>query len=352
MHNFSAGPCVLPKTVYQQAAAAVLNFEDSGLSILEISHRSDAFLRVLDEARQLALSLLHLNPNAYTALFLQGSASMEFLRVPYNLMRHQAAYVDTGTWSSKAMEQARLLGMIQTIGSSKESGYRHIPNIQADYLNCDYMHFTSNNTIYGTQFEAPPRVQVPLVCDMSSDIYSRLFPYDEIDLIYAGVQKNIGPAGLSLVLVKESILGKTERIIPAMLDYAAHSKADNLYHTANVFGVYTCLLNLRWLRDQGGVAAMDKQNKMKATALYGALEQLDFVDLYAAKANRSMMNVVFHFKNPEFEAVFDALCSDHNIVNIKGHRSLGGYRASLYNALPLDSVNVLIEVLERMKALV
>lgn len=348
-HNFSAGPCILPEEVYQQAAQAVLNFEESGLSILEISHRSTAFIQILEEARALALDLLQLDKNQYSALFLQGSASMEFMRVPYNLLQNKAGYIDTGVWSSKALAQAQFFGESVVIGSSKAVGYTAIPKIQECTKDLDYVHFTSNNTIYGTQFQNIPETDVPLVCDMSSDIYSRKFDYNKIDLIYAGVQKNIGPAGLSLVLVKDSILGKVDRSIPDMLDYRAHIKQDNLYHTANVFGIYTSLLNLRWLLKQGGVDAIEKRNKTKATLLYGQLDSLDFVDGTATVADRSMMNVTFTFKEERLAAVFDMLCREANIVNIRGHRSVGGYRASLYNALPEESVAVLVSVLEYMK---
>lgn len=349
MHNFSAGPCVLPKVVYEQAAQAVLDFQGSGLSILEISHRSKEFVDLLQEARSLALELLGLDTKKYTALFLQGSASMEFLRVPYNLMKTQAAYIDTGVWSSKAIVQGELQGQVMQIGSSKNSGYSHIPVDLLDSAHMDYVHFTSNNTIYGTQFNTVPKVEAPLVCDMSSDIYSREFPYDQIDLIYAGVQKNIGPAGLSLVLVNQEILGKTGRSIAHMMDYQEHIKAGNLYHTANVFGVYTCLLNLRWLQKQGGVQAMQEVNQEKAFNLYQTLDALDFVKTYADKACRSMMNVVFDFTDSKIASEFDALCDKEGIVNIKGHRTLGGYRASLYNALEPASVQVLVDVLQDLK---
>lgn len=348
-HNFSAGPCILPEVVYQQAAQAVLDFEQSGLSILEISHRSSAFLEILEEARALALDLLQLDKSQYRALFLQGSASMEFMRVPYNLLQTKAGYIDTGVWSSKAIAQAHFFGESVVLGSSKTAGYLEIPKIQKGTNDLDYVHFTSNNTIYGTQFQSIPQSEVPLVCDMSSDLYSREFDYGKIDLIYAGVQKNIGPAGLSLVLVKEAVLGKVKRPIPDMLDYRAHIQQDNLYHTANVFGIYTSLLNLRWLQKQGGVAVIEKRNRAKAARLYAQLDTLDFVKGMAATADRSMMNVTFTFKDAALASMFDSLCQEANIVNIKGHRSVGGYRASLYNALPEESVAVLVSVLEHMK---
>lgn len=348
MHNFSAGPCVLPTTVYNQAAAAVLDYEYSGLSILEISHRSVEFITILEEARELVLSLLELDNSQYSALFLQGSASMEFLRVPFNLMQSKAGYVNTGTWSEKAIKEARSFGTVEIVASSEDRGHTYIPSMKSLDSSLDYLHFTSNNTIYGTQFKSIPDGNMPLVCDMSSDIFSRKMDFSRFDLIYAGVQKNIGPAGLSLVIVKKDILGKTGRDIPSMLDYQQHIKQDNLYHTANVFGVYTSLLNLRWLRDLGGIDVMEPLNESKAKLLYGAIDRFDFVEGIADTEFRSNMNVTFRFRDAALESVFDQFCERANIVNIKGHRSVGGYRASLYNALPLESVEVLVQVLEQL----
>lgn len=352
VHNFCAGPSLLPQTVYEQAAQAVLNFENTGMSILSISHRSKEFIAVLEEARQLSLELLRLNQKGYVALFLQGGASMEFLRVPYNLMQQKAAYVNTGTWSSKAIEQAQLLGEVQVVASSEDRNFSYIPkNIRVEEA-VDYVHFTSNNTIYGTQFHDIPQTKAPLVCDMSSDIYSREFACDQLDLIYAGAQKNIGSAGVSLIIIKEEILGKTKREIPQLLDYQEHIAKDSLYHTANVFAVYTCLLNLRWLKQQGGVAAIERVNNQKAALLYQTIDALDFVSGTAAKEDRSKMNVVFRFKEEEMNHLFDQLCMEAQIANIKGHRSVGGYRASLYNAVTLQSVEVLTAVLHQMKTVV
>lgn len=352
VHNFCAGPSLLPQTVYEQAAQAILNFENTGMSILSISHRSKEFIAVLEEARQLSLALLGLNQKEYVALFLQGGASMEFLRVPYNLMQQKAAYINTGTWSSKAIEQAQLLGEVQIVASSEDRDFSYIPkNIRVEEP-VDYVHFTSNNTIYGTQFNDIPQTNAPLVCDMSSDIYSREFAYDQLDLIYAGAQKNIGSAGVSLIIVKEEILGKTKRVIPQLLDYQEHIASNSLYHTANVFAVYTCLLNLRWLKQQGGVAAIEQINNKKAALLYQVIDELDFVSGTAAKEDRSKMNVAFRFEEEHMNHLFDQLCAEAQIVNIKGHRSVGGYRASLYNAVSLQSVETLTAVLQQMKTLV
>jgi len=352
VHNFCAGPSLLPQTVYEQAAQAILNFENTGMSILSISHRSKEFIAVLEEARQLSLELLDLDKKGYVALFLQGGASMEFLRVPYNLMQQKAAYVNTGTWSSKAIEQAQLLGEVQVVASSEDRNFSYIPkNIRVEDA-VDYVHFTSNNTIYGTQCNAIPQTKAPLVCDMSSDIYSREFAYDQLDLIYAGAQKNIGSAGVSLIIVKEEILGKTKRVIPQLLDYQEHIAKDSLYHTANVFAVYTCLLNLRWLKEQGGVAAIEQVNNKKAALLYQTIDGLDFVTGIAAKEDRSKMNVTFRFEEEQMNRLFDQLCAENQLVNINGHRSVGGYRASLYNAISLQSVEALTTALQQMKTLV
>ncbi|MGG5576064.1 3-phosphoserine/phosphohydroxythreonine transaminase [Myroides sp. C15-4] len=352
IHNFCAGPCLLPQSVYEQASQAILDFEQTGMSILSISHRSKEFIAVLEEARSLSLELLGLQHKGYVALFLQGGASMEFLRIPYNLMQQKAGYINTGTWSAKAIEQAQLMGEVSIVASSEDRAYTYIPKEIHVKEPLDYMHFTSNNTIYGTQFNSIPKANAPLVCDMSSDIYSREFAYDQIDLIYAGAQKNIGPAGVSLILIKEEILGNTQRVIPHMMDYQEHINKDSLYHTANVFAVYTCLLNLRWLKQQGGVAAIERVNNQKAALLYQTIDQLDFVQGVAAVEDRSKMNVTFRFTEERMNGVFDQLCTEAHIANVQGHRSVGGYRASLYNAVTLDSVAVLVNVLEQMKTVI
>lgn len=355
VHNFCAGPCLLPQEVYEQSAKAVLNFENTSMSILSISHRSKEFIAVLEEARHLALELLQLENKGYEALFLQGGASMEFLRVPYNLMRNKAAYIDTGVWASKAIDQAKLFGEVVCVGGSAQDNYSSIPTGFFQDLNeFDYLHFTSNNTIYGTQFQSMPinNSNVPIVCDMSSDIYSRVFDYDKIDLIYAGAQKNIGPAGVSLILIKPEILEKPERKIPQMLNYKEHLAKDSLYHTANVFAIYTCLLNFRWLKNQGGVAVIEEKNKAKASLFYNTIDGLDFVEGMAQPEYRSKMNAVFKFKQQSMNSLFDELCAQANIKNIKGHRAIGGYRASMYNALSIESVQKLTDVLRHMKTLV
>ncbi|KUF40264.1 3-phosphoserine/phosphohydroxythreonine transaminase [Myroides marinus] len=350
VHNFCAGPCLLPDEVYRGAAEAVIDFNGSGLSILSISHRSKEFIAVLEEAQHLALSLFGLEGKGYSALFLQGGASMEFLRVPYNLMKTKAGYVDTGNWSSKAIAQAQAFGEVNVLASSKDRKYAYIPEGIVIPRGLDYVHYTSNNTIYGTQYRDVPQADCPIVCDMSSDIYSRVYDCDKIDLIYAGAQKNIGPAGLSVVLVRDSILGKSGRVLPQMMDYAEHIDKGSLYHTANVFAIYTSLLNLRWLDRLGGVEAIEKINNQKATTLYRAIDDLDYVVGLADVDYRSKMNVTFDFKEEQMKGIFDTMCAEANITNIKGHRVAGGYRASLYNALTQESVDALVGVLHEMKS--
>lgn len=350
VHNFCAGPCLLPDEVYRGAAEAVIDFNGSGLSILSISHRSKEFIAVLEEAQHLALSLLGLEGKGYSALFLQGGASMEFLRVPYNLMKTKAGYIDTGNWSSKAIAQAQAFGEVNVLASSKDRKYAYIPEGIVIPRGLDYVHYTSNNTIYGTQYRDVPQVDCPLVCDMSSDIYSRVYDCDKIDLIYAGAQKNIGPAGLSVLLVRDSILGKSGRVLPQMMDYAEHIDKGSLYHTANVFAIYTSLLNLRWLDRLGGVEAIEKINNQKAATLYRAIDDLDYVVGLADVDYRSKMNVTFDFKEEQMKGIFDTMCAEANITNIKGHRVAGGYRASLYNALTQESVDALVGVLHEMKS--
>ncbi|MGL5276318.1 phosphoserine aminotransferase apoenzyme [Myroides marinus] len=350
VHNFCAGPCLLPDEVYRGAAEAVIDFNGSGLSVLSISHRSKEFIAVLEEAQHLALSLLGLEGKGYSALFLQGGASMEFLRVPYNLMKTKAGYIDTGNWSSKAIAQAQAFGEVNVLASSKDRKYAYIPEGIVIPRGLDYVHYTSNNTIYGTQYRDVPQVDCPLVCDMSSDIYSRVYDCDKIDLIYAGAQKNIGPSGLSVVLVRDSILGKSGRVLPQMMDYAEHIDKGSLYHTANVFAIYTSLLNLRWLDRLGGVEAIEKINNQKAATLYRAIDDLDYVVGLADVDYRSKMNVTFDFKEEQMKGIFDTMCAEANIANVKGHRVAGGYRASLYNALTQESVDALVRVLHEMKS--
>jgi phosphoserine aminotransferase len=347
-HNYSAGPCILPQEVFEKSAAAILNFNNSGLSILEISHRSKDFVAVMDEARDLVLELLDLKGKGYQALFLHGGASLEFLMVPYNLMKldGKAAYLDTGTWANGAIKEAKAFGETVVVASSKEDKYKYIPKNYSVPADANYFHCTSNNTIYGTQMNAFPELNIPLVCDMSSDIFSRVLDFSKFDLIYAGAQKNMGPAGTTLVVVKESILGQSGREIPSILDYAKHIKAESMYNTPAVFPVYASLLTLQWLKEKGGIAAIEKINNAKAELLYNEIDRNPFFEGVAAVEDRSKMNAVFLLKDESQAPVFDALWKEAGISGLPGHRSVGGYRASMYNALPLESVQVLVDVMK------
>lgn len=350
-HNFSAGPSILPQEVFEKASQAVLNFNNSGLSILEISHRSKDFVAVMEEARTLVLELLGLNGKGYQALFLQGGASMEFLRVPYNLMSEngKAAYLETGTWANKAIKEAKSFGETKIVASSKEANFNFIPKNYEIPADSDYFHCTSNNTIFGTQMKAFPKTEVPIVCDMSSDIFSRAIDYTQFSVIYAGAQKNMGPAGTTLVVVKEEVLAKTKREIPTLLDYQQHISKDSMLNTPPVFAVYTSLLTLQWLKSKGGVSGIEKLNETKANLLYSEIDRNPLFKGVAAKEDRSLMNVTFVLNNEEHKATFDKLCSEANISGINGHRSVGGYRASIYNAMPIESVQVLVDIMKELE---
>ncbi len=350
-HNYSAGPCILPQEVFQKSADAILDFNNSGLSLLEISHRSKDFVAVMDEARDLALELLDLKGKGYQALFLHGGASLEFLMVPYNLMKvnGKAAYFDTGTWAAAAIKEAKLFGDINVVASSKDQNYTYIPKGFTVPNDVDYFHCTSNNTIFGTQIKEFPNVSVPMVCDMSSDIFSRVLDFSKFDIIYAGAQKNMGPAGTTLVVIKEEILGKSGREIPSMLDYEKHIKAESMFNTPAVFPVYASLLTLQWLKKMGGIAAIEKLNQEKANLLYAEIDRNPHFKGVAKVEDRSNMNVVFLLKNEEHTALFDTMWKAAGISGLPGHRSVGGYRASMYNALPIESVQVLVDVMKNFE---
>ena len=347
-HNFSAGPSILAPEVFQKASKALLDFKGTGLSVIEISHRSPEFVRVIERARALALEIAGLD-DSYTALFLQGGASMQFLMVPYNLLETKAAYIDTGTWANKAQKEAALFGNAEVIASSKADGYKYIPKNVTVPTDIDYLYITTNNTIYGTEYHSLPQTSVPLVADMSSDIFSRPLDYKQFSLIYAGSQKNLGASGSTLVIVKKDILGKVSRKLPSMMDYQLHIKNDSMFNTPSTFAVYVNLLVLEWIQAQGGLQALGKRNQAKADLLYGEIDRNPLVVGYANKEDRSLMNVVFNLTDESTKERFDALCKEANISGIKGHRSVGGYRASIYNALPLESVQVLVDVLKEFE---
>ena len=347
-HNFSAGPCVLPQEVLDKSAQAVLDF-DNGLSLVEISHRSKAFVDVMEHARALALELLGLEGMGYKALFLQGGASTQFLAVALNLLEKRAAYLNTGTWSDKAIKEAQIFDDVTEVASSKDANYNYIPNgydIPSDHY---YFHCTSNNTIFGTQIKDFPECDIPMVCDMSSDIFSRTIDFSKFDLIYAGAQKNMGPAGTTLVVVSEDILGKVSRKIPSMMDYKVHISKGSMFNTPPVFPVYTSMLNLEWLKNKGGIAAIEKENEKKAQLIYSEIDLNPLFDGFAAKADRSTMNATFTLANDDLKDSFDSMCLEAGINGLNGHRSVGGYRASMYNALTLESVQVLVEIMSELE---
>jgi len=349
-HNFGAGPGILPQVVFEQAADAVLNFNGSGLSLLEISHRSPEFTAVLEETTALVQEILRLG-NDYDVLFLTGGASSQFFMVPMNLLNEgeKAAYVDTGSWSSKAIKEAKAFGNVDVIASSKDDKYRHIPKGYAVPDDAVYLHITSNNTIYGSQFFDFPETNVPIVCDMSSDIFSKPFDIKKFGLIYAGAQKNLGPAGLTLVIIRKDLSARIKRSMPTMLDYRTHIKGGSTYNTPPVFSIFTSMLNLRWIKENGGLEAMEVRNREKADLLYTEIDRNSLFSAPVAMEDRSWMNANFICKDESVEAAFIKLCKDSGIIGIKGHRSVGGCRASMYNALDLDSVKFLVSLMQEFE---
>ena len=347
-HNFSAGPSILPEEVLEKSAKAVLSFDD-GLSLIEISHRSKAFIDVMENARALAIELLGLEGKGYKALFLQGGANTQFLAVALNLLETRAGYLNTGTWSDKAIKEARMHQEILEVASSKEANFNYIPKGYKIPSDLDYFHCTSNNTIFGTQMKEFPKLDIPLVCDMSSDIFSRSLDFSKFDLIYAGAQKNMGPAGTTLVVIKEDILGKVTRQIPSMMDYKVQISKDSMFNTPPVFAVYTSMLTLEWLKGLGGIEAIEKENFKKSRLMYSEIDLNPLFKGFAATADRSTMNATFSLTDEKLKDTFDGMWKDAGINGLNGHRSVGGYRASMYNALPLGSVETLVEVMSELE---
>jgi phosphoserine aminotransferase len=347
VHNFNSGPSILPKVVFEQASRAILDFNGTGLSILEIGHRTPEFQAVLDEALALTRELMQLD-DQHDILFLHGGASTQFFQIPMNLLNEDetAAYLDTGTFGYKALKEARVYGHVNVVGSSREKGYTYIPKGFVIPDTSKYFHYTTNNTIEGTQLRSIPDTQVPLVADMSSDILSRSVDFNRFGLIYAGAQKNIGAAGVNLVIVRKDMTGKVTRKLPGMMDYRQHIENGSMLNTPPVFAIYVCMLTLRWLKEQGGIAAIEKINGKKSALLYDTLDSLPVFRPKVAKEDRSLMNVVFVIDDPALEKEFQAACKEHGMVGIKGHRSVGGFRASLYNALPMSSVQTLADLLK------
>ncbi|MCH5319568.1 MAG: 3-phosphoserine/phosphohydroxythreonine transaminase [Paramuribaculum sp.] len=351
-HNFYAGPSILSQYTIKNTADAIIDFAGTGLSILEVSHRSKEFVAVIEEARKLVKELLEI-PQGYTVLFLGGGASLQFCMVPFNILKKKAAYLETGTWAVNAIKEAKIFGEVDVVGSSKDENFCYIPKGYTIPSDADYFHYTSNNTIYGTEIRKDPDSPVPLVSDMSSDIFSRPVDVSKYDIIYAGAQKNLAPAGVTIVIVKDDILGHVDRPIPTMLDYRTHIKKDTMFNTPPVLPVFSALQTLRWYKEQGGVKELEKHDLAKASKLYDAIDSSRmFVGTVKNPEDRSIMNVCFVMK-PEYaelEKEFIDYASTKGIVGIKGHRSVGGFRASLYNALPMESVEVLVSAMKEFEA--
>lgn len=351
-HNFYAGPSILSEYTIQNTADAILNFADTGLSVLEVSHRSKEFQAVIDEATALVKEILEI-PAGFEVLWLGGGASLQFAMIPYNLLVKKAAYLDTGTWASNAIKEARLFGEVDVVASSKEAGYTYIPKDFVVPADADYFHYTTNNTIYGTEIRTDPNVPCRMVADMSSDIFSRRIDFSNYDAIYAGAQKNLAPAGVTLVIVRTDALGKTDRPIPTMLDYRTHVKKGSMFNTPPVLPIFSALQTLRYYKQLGGIDELERRDVEKAKMLYGAIDESKmFTGTVTDPADRSIMNVCF-VMTPEYkelEPAFVDFCLARGIVGIKGHRSVGGFRASLYNALPIESVKVLVDAMHDFEA--
>lgn len=348
LHNFNAGPSVLPKEVFEEASRAVIDFNNTGLSILEIGHRTTLFQPVMDEARSLVKELMNLDAD-HEVLFLHGGATTQFMQIPMNLLNENemAAYTETGTWANKAIKEAKLFGHVEIAGSSKETNYTTIPKQLTVAPTASYLHITTNETIAGTQWhQLPYDCGVPLVADMSSDILSRQLDFNRFDLIYAGAQKNMGAAGVNIVVVNKNVLGKVKRTIPTVLDYRNHIKEASMLNTPPVFAVYVAMLTLRWLKDKGGVPVIEKENNAKAKLFYDTLDSLPLFTGPVAKEDRSLMNAVFIMKDPSLETAFLEVCKEEGMVGVKGHRSVGGFRVSMYNALTIESVRAITDLMK------
>lgn len=350
-HNFYAGPSILSEYTIKNTADAILNFADMGLSILEVSHRSKQFTAVITEASQLVKELLQV-PDGYSVLWLGGGASMQFAMVPYNLLKKKAAYLQTGTWATNAIKEARLFGEVDVVASSEDKNFSYVPRDYVIPTDADYFHFTSNNTIYGTEMRFDPDSPVPLVADMSSDIFSRPIDVSKYDLIYAGAQKNLAPAGVTLVIVKDSALGQAGRPIPTMLNYETHVKKESMFNTPPVLPIFAALQTLRYYKQLGGVDKLMLADEEKAARLYEAIDGSRMFEGTAEVESRSIMNVCFVMapEYKELESQFVDFAGERGIVGIKGHRSVGGFRASLYNALPLESVKALIDAMKEFES--
>jgi phosphoserine aminotransferase len=349
VHNFSAGPAILPQSAIDASIEALKNFSGTGLSLIEVSHRSKEYEAVVEEACQLVRDILNLS-DEYAVLFLQGGASTQFDMIPMNLLDEgeTAAYVNTGVWASRAIKEAKMFGNVNVLASSEDKNFNYIPKNYTIPSDVKYFHCTSNNTIYGTEMFEFPKTEVPLICDMSSDIFSRPFDASQFDMIYAGAQKNMGPAGTTLVIIKKSLVGKAKRKVPTMLDYKPHVENGSMYNTPSVFAIFVCMHTLRWIKEIG-LEAMEVRNKAKADLLYAEIDRNPLFEGTVVKEDRSRMNVNFVTTNKEHEAEFLKFCESKNLSGLKGHRSVGGLRASLYNALPIESVQVLVDAMKEFE---
>ena len=350
-HNFYAGPSILSEYTIKNTADAILNFADTGLSILEVSHRSKEFTAVIEEAAQMVKELLEI-PEGYHVLFLGGGASMQFCMVPFNILKKKAAYLETGTWAVNAIKEAKLFGEVDVVASSKDANFSYIPKDFVIPTDADYFHFTTNNTIFGTEVRKDIDSPVPLVADMSSDIFSRPVDVSKYDIIYAGAQKNLAPSGVTIAIVKEDALGKVERAIPTMLDYRTHIKKGSMFNTPPVLPIFSALQTLKYYKSLGGLKEIEKMDVAKATKLYDAIDSSKLFQGTAAVEDRSIMNVCFVMK-PEYaelEKEFVDFATSKGMVGIKGHRSVGGFRASIYNALPMESVDALVAAMKEFEA--
>jgi len=346
-HNFFAGPSILSQFTIQNTADAILNFADTGLSLMEVSHRGKEFIAVCDEARNLVRELMDVPPT-HDVVFLGGGASLQFCMVPYNLLKKKASYLDTGSWASKAIKEAKIFGEVEVVASSKDKNYSYIPKNYSVSDDSDYFHITTNNTIFGTQLQTIPEVSIPLAADMSSDIFSRPVDISKFAIIYAGAQKNLAPAGVAVVIVRKDALGKTERPIPSMLNYQIHVDNDSMFNTPPVVPIFAALQTLKWYREQGGIAVMQKKNEEKAAVLYDEIDRNKLFKGTAVAEDRSLMNICFVMNDEykELEGEFNSFATKAGMVGIKGHRSVGGFRASTYNALPIESVKALVETMQ------
>jgi phosphoserine aminotransferase len=349
-HNFNAGPSILPRIAIENTAKAILDLNESGLSILEISHRSKDFQAIIDEAVDLFKELLNI-PEGYHVLFLGGGASTQFCMIPYNLMNKGAAYLETGVWAKKAIKEAKLFGEVKVVGSSADKNFSYIPKNYEIPADADYFHITTNNTIYGTEIHDDPNSPVPMIADMSSDIFSRPVDVSKYAIIYGGAQKNAGPAGVTFVIIREDILGKVERAIPSMLNYKIHIENGSMFNTPPCLPIFTVKETLKWVKELGGVAAMKKLNSEKANLLYNAIDNSKMFVGTAEKESRSVMNICFVMNEQykEKEADFIAFAQSKGMIGLKGHRSVGGFRASVYNAMPRESVEALIDVMHEFE---